>query len=102
MGLGSGWCSAAAPYLGVACGKAYFELEILDAGSLLLGVAGSAFMGRPWRESEDEFYTPGFDGESWGVWAWNGKAYHRCWRVRGAANLGDGQQLRLECIIGTG
>ena len=57
-------------------GKAYFEVEMIESGDLLVGLSSAASRIREWVEDDDECYTPGFDNASWGVWAWSGKAYH--------------------------
>ena len=67
---GSRWVTLWAPELSLSAGRAYYEVEVLEAaGTLAAGVAGARFRGGPgaWGELGD-------DAASWGVYSFGRSA----------------------------
>ena len=66
---GSDFATVGAPYLGVAGGRFYFEVEVVKAeGGLFVGVGGACF-------SDTSFV--GGDALSWGIYSGDGDGLHR-------------------------
>jgi hypothetical protein len=88
---GSRWVSLWAPALTLAGGKAYFEVEVLEAkGTLAAGVAGTCF-----RSGSAKLGELGDDSASWGVYSF-GKVRH----IDHARDLKGGKWLVRGALIG--